>query len=150
MELNTRKDFEALARKLLDPLLPLYSEGCARLQIGDTGASYCRDTIQMEGFSRILWALAPLLQGGGEAPELTRIYQKGLVSGTDPESPEYWGNPGDYDQLFVEMAAIACAILEVPQTFWEPLSDKEKQNLVNWLSTINQHCLLYTSDAADE
>lgn len=139
MELNTRKDFEALARKLLDPLLPLYSEGCARLQIGDTGASYCRDTIQMEGFSRILWALAPLLQGGGEAPELTRIYQKGLVSGTDPESPEYWGNPGDYDQLFVEMAAIACAILEVPQTFWEPLSDKEKQNLVNWLSTINQH-----------
>lgn len=141
MELNTRRDFEALVHKLLDPLLPLYSPGGARLQIGETGATYRRDTMQMEGFSRILWALAPLLQGGGEAPELERIYRKGLASGTDPAHPEYWGTPGDYDQLFVEMAAIACAILEVPDRFWQPLSDREKKNLAAWLNTINQHKL---------
>lgn len=141
MELNTRKDFEALARRLMEPLLPLYSQGGARLQIGETGASYCRDTIQMEGFSRVLWALAPMLQGGSRLPEFETLYRKGLASGTDPENPEYWGDPGDYDQLFVEMAAIACAILEVPQKMWEPLSRKEQENLAAWLGTINHHVL---------
>lgn len=141
MELNSRKDFEALAQKLLNPLLPLYSKGGARLRIGDTGASYCPDTIQMEGFSRVLWALAPLLQGGSDMPEFEQIYRKGLANGTDPESPEYWGAPHDYDQLFVEMAAIACAILEVPEKFWEPLHEKTKRNLAAWLNTINQHAL---------
>lgn len=37
------------------------------------------------------------------------------------------------------MAAIACAILEVPAVVWEPLAENEKQNLARWLNTINTH-----------
>ena len=60
MNLNTKSDFNALARKILDPLLPLYSAGGARLHLGNTGATYPADTIEMEAFSRPLWALGPL------------------------------------------------------------------------------------------
>lgn len=139
MELNTRKDFEALMHKILQPLLPLYSPGGALLQLGDTGVTYPRRTIGMEGFSRPLWALAPYWLGGGQPGPFAEVYRRGLAAGTDPDGPEYWGSPGDYDQLFVEMAAIACAILEVPAVVWEPLAENEKQDLARWLNTINTH-----------
>lgn len=139
MELNTRTDFEALMHKILQPLLPLYSPGGALLQLGDTGVTYPRRTIGMEGFSRPLWALAPYWLGGGQPGPFAEVYRRGLAAGADPDGPEYWGGPGDYDQLFVEMAAIACAILEVPAVVWEPLAENEKQNLARWLNTINTH-----------
>lgn len=139
MELNTRKDFEALMHKILQPLLPLYSPGGALLQLGDTGVTYPRRTIGMEGFSRPLWALAPYWLGGGQPGPFAEVYRRGLAAGTDPDGPEYWGDPGDYDQLFVEMAAIGCAMLEVPAVVWEPLAEKEKQDLARWLNTINTH-----------
>lgn len=139
MELNTRKDFESLMHKILQPLLPLYSPGGALLQLGDTGVTYPRRTIGMEGFSRPLWALAPYWLGGGQPGPFAEVYRRGLAAGADPDGPEYWGSPGDYDQLFVEMAAIACAILEVPAVVWEPLAENEKQNLARWLNTINTH-----------
>ena len=141
MKLHTKSDFTALMHRCLDPLLPLYSEGGARLHLGDTGVTYPGRTIEMEAFSRPLWALAPFWTGGGRADDFLRIYRKGLASGTDPESPEYWGDPNDYDQLFVEMAALACAILETPESVWEPLTDAEKANLAKWLDTINHHDL---------
>ena len=139
MQLHTRTDFEALMHKILQPLLPLYSPGGALLQLGDTGVTYPRRTIGMEGFSRPLWALAPYWLGGGQPGPFAEVYRRGLAAGADPDGPEYWGGPGDYDQLFVEMAAIACAILEVPAVVWEPLAENEKQNLARWLNTINTH-----------
>lgn len=139
MQLHTRTDFEALMRKILQPLLPLYSPGGALLQLGDTGVTYPRRTIGMEGFSRPLWALAPYWLGGGQPGPFAEVYRRGLAAGTDPDGPEYWGDPGDYDQLFVEMAAIGCAMLEVPAVVWEPLAENEKQNLARWLNTINAH-----------
>ena len=134
-----REAFAAAMAGILDPLKPLYTPHKAGLQIGETGVTYNRGTIRLEGFSRPLWALAPFWMGGGEAREFEEIYRKGLVSGTDPEDPEYWGDPSDCDQRFVEMAAIACTILEVPEKFWVPLSDREKKNLAAWLDTINHH-----------
>ncbi len=139
MELNDRKDFAALMHKLLDPLVPLYSPGGARLMLGETGVTYDKPAIGLEGFSRPLWALAPFWLGGGRWPEMEAIYQKGLAAGTDPAGPEYWGDTKDYDQCFVEMAAIACAILEVPKLVWEPLEDGAKRDLARWLYSINEH-----------
>ena len=139
MKLHTRSDFTALMHTLLDPLKPLYSPGGALLQLGETGVTYPRRTIQMEAFSRPLWALAPFWLGGGQDADFAALYQNGLAHGTDPADPEYWGEPGDYDQRFVEMAAIACAMLEVPQTVWQPLTDAQQHNLARWLYTINEH-----------
>ena len=87
MKLHTKSDFTALMHRFLDPLLPLYSEGGARLHLGDTGVTYPGRTIEMEAFSRPLWALAPFWTGGGRADDFLRIYRKGLASGTDPVAP---------------------------------------------------------------
>ena len=48
MTLHTKSDFTALMHRFLDPLLPLYSEGGARLHLGDTGVTYPGRTIEME------------------------------------------------------------------------------------------------------
>lgn len=63
--LKTRDDLLAALEQLTEPLRPLYSSGSARLEIGITGASYPSATAGMEGFSRVLWGLIPLLAGGG-------------------------------------------------------------------------------------
>lgn len=100
MELNTKADFTALMYQFLDPLKPYYSAGCARLHLGETGAKYKQSTIELEAFSRSLWALVPFWTGGGSDPEFEAIYRKGLAAGSDPESPEYWGRCKNHDHPF--------------------------------------------------
>lgn len=121
MNLQTKADFTALMHKFLDPLKPCYSAGCARLHLGETGATYNQNAIELEAFSRPLWALVPFWVGGGSDAEFEAIYRKGLAAGADPENPEYWGAAGEYDQCYVEMAAIACGILTAPEKLWTPL-----------------------------
>lgn len=141
MNLQTKADFAALMHHFLDPLKPLYSAGGARLHLGDTGVTYDRNAIELEAFSRPLWALVPFWAGGGSDPEFEQLYRRGLASGTDPKNPEYWGTTGEYDQCYVEMAAIACGILTAPEKLWTPLSDTEKRNLAAWLGQINAHTI---------
>ena len=139
MQLSTKQDFQALMHLFLDPLKPYYSAGGARLHLGETGVTYGQAAIELEAFSRPLWALVPFWMGGGSDPEFEDIYRRGLAAGSDPENPEYWGECKDYDQCFVEMAAIACGLLNAPDKLWDPLSGAEKQNLARWLDQINHH-----------
>lgn len=139
MKLESKQDFRQWMFQVLNPLKPLYSQGCARLHLGDSGVTYPETSIEMEAFSRPLWALVPFWLGGGRGFE--DIYEKGLRNGTDPAHPEYWGGFGDYDQKFVEMAAIACSLIFTPEKTWEPLGEKGKENLSNWLYGINEHII---------
>ena len=40
MRLETKEDFRQWMHKVLDPLASLYSEGGARLHLGDSGVTY--------------------------------------------------------------------------------------------------------------
>ena len=84
MELNTKQDFTRWMRRLLDPLRGLYSDGRARLHLGDTGTTYSPATIEMEAFSRPLWALVPFWAGGGKDEAFAGLYRRGLAAGADP------------------------------------------------------------------
>lgn len=141
MKLHTKQDYRALMHTLLDPLKPLYSEGGARLRIGGAGVTYNEDAIELEAFSRPLWALVPFWLGGGRDAEFEDIYRRGLAHGTDPQHPEYWGGFADYDQRFVEMAAIACGLMFTPEVLWQPLSAQEKTHVARWLYGINEHSI---------
>ncbi len=134
-----KSEYQQMLMKLLLPLKDKYSEGCAHLRLGANTAGYGGHIAGMEGFSRVLWGLVPYWYGGGKDEEFAAIYRKGIATGTNPCSPEYWGDLGNRDQRMVEMAAISYGILLTPQYLWEPLSDKEKQNLVNWLSQVNPY-----------
>ena len=135
----TREDFVRELFRYLDPLRAHYSELGARVVIGHTSAQYEDEVIPMEAWARPLWGLVPLWAGGGHDAFFEDVYRRGLVAGTDPASPEYWGGCRDHDQKFVEMAAIAYGLLLAPGVLWEPLSDEERVRVAAWLGQINEH-----------
>lgn len=150
MEKKRITDRKAMVRVLLDllrPLRPFYSAGYARLKLGNTGAHYDDGRAEMEAFARVLWGVGPLLSVPNEKlPEAMRkeireweeICRSGLVNGTAPEHPEYWGELTDYDQMMVEMAPIAVALILSPDKFWTPLEEGQKENLYRFLNQINE------------
>lgn len=137
--LQTRDDVEKAAVDLLAPLVPLLSPGCARLNLGDTGAVYPQSTAEMEAFARPLWAIIPMLKGGCKRVlPLWEKWKRGIAAGTDPGHPEYWGKAGDYDQLLVEMAVFGMGMAMAPEEFFFALPKEAQGNLYRWLSQINQ------------
>ncbi|MCL6457418.1 MAG: DUF2264 domain-containing protein [Gorillibacterium sp.] len=134
--LVTKADLQEAFRQLVYPLKPHYSEGHARLKLGVTGVHYGPAIAEMEGFSRVLWGIVPLLAGGGE-DEFWELCLEGIRNGTDPEHSEYWGAVGDYDQRLVEMAAFGFALSLIPDRIWGPLDERERTNLYQWLNQMN-------------
>ena len=138
--MHSKKDYEELMLKILNPLKPYYSEGKAYLNIGNTAAVYRDKAAWIEGFSRPLWALAPYYaRPESKDKDFAEIYLEGLKNGTNPFHREYWGEISDYDQVIVEMAAMGLALVLAPDTFFYPMSEQEQKNFAAWLYTINDH-----------
>jgi hypothetical protein len=135
--LKTRQDLLESLAQILTPLKSFYSKGKARLELGSTGTSYSDSIAGMEGFSRILWGLAPLM-ACGETSDIWEDHLQGIKNGTNPSHEEYWGEITNFDQRAVEMAAFGYALALVPEKIWDPLNDFEKENLFIWLNQINQ------------
>lgn len=138
-EIKSRQDMEEAMLSILNPLRQFYSKHKAYVKLGATSAHFPDKSAWMEGFSRPLWALVPFWAGGGADEGFEKIYREGLVAGTNPESDEYWGKCQDYDQKFVEMAAIGYGMLFAAKQIWEPLSEKEKARVADWLNEINRN-----------
>lgn len=136
--LDSKQDLQEALRQLVRPLKPLYAAGGSRLPIKGSSAGYGEEIAGMEGFSRILWGIVPHLAGGG-TDELWEDCLRGIISGTDPEHKDYWGDVGDYDQRLVEMAVLGMALSMIPERIWEPLEERQRRNLYNWLNAINSH-----------
>ncbi len=139
MRLQTRQDFADVMFRILNPLKKYYSSEKAWLKIGHTSAHYPDTAAWMEGFSRPLWGLGSYWAGGGNDAEWEDIYYHGLISGSDPNNAEYWGDCVPYDQMLVEMAAIAFNLLWVPEKILDKMTATEKNNLIQWLSQINHN-----------
>ena len=135
--LHTKADYIDCLKKIISPLKDYYTPGKAGLKCGHTGAYYGETGAMLEGFSRVLWGLAPLWGGGYDCEGFNEIYIQGIINGTDPKHSEYWGEITDKDQKMVETAAIGLALILAPEKIWEPLNDKQKENLYNWLWQMN-------------
>lgn len=135
--MNTKRDFQECLNRIITPLLSRFTEGNVGVKCGYTGSTYDEKTIEMEGFSRILWGIAPFWCGGGDSPLFEKNIVEGIKNGTNPKSKWYWGEIKDYDQKTVETAAIALAILLCPDKIWSPLTEEEKRDFYNWISGVN-------------
>lgn len=135
--LQSREDLAEAVKQIVHPLQPYYSKGKAKLELGSTGTSYSDDIAGLEGFSRVLWGLVPLLAGGDNS-EVWEMCLQGIKSGTNSAHEEYWGDMTDFDQRAVEMAAFGYALALAPERIWKPLNDQEKENLFTWLNQINR------------
>ncbi|GES60678.1 uncharacterized conserved protein UCP014753 [Aspergillus terreus] len=134
---RTRHDFQTACQALLDPLVQCFTPGCTRVKIGTTTTRFDEGGAQIEGFARPLWGLSALVGGGYDYAAAAR-WREGFINGTDPAHPEFWGHIEDMDQRMVEMCPIGFTLAVAPHVFWDPLNAAQKENVANWLNSINE------------
>ncbi len=137
--LVTRADLQRALHRIFEPLLPHFSPSGARVRLGSSAVLYGAESEELEGFARPLYGIVPLHVGGGRFDHWA-IYRRGLVHGTDPEHPDFWGVPRT-DQRLVEMAALGFALAYAADEVWQPLSGSQRRRVVQWLAHINEHPL---------
>jgi hypothetical protein len=135
--LASRDDVADAAKRILTPLLPFFTPEGSGIRLGALPGAHGEPTASLEAFSRALWGLVPLLAGGGEFPDAD-CWRRGIVVGTDPEHPGYWGLPVSCDQRQVEQPAIALALALKPEVFWQPLSAIKRTQVAAWLYHTNE------------
>lgn len=139
MNFYTEKDYVQALDELVKPLKEKLAAGGSRPSVGSTGVWYGESAEKVETFARPLWGLVPLWYKGYGDDDLKTIYLNGLIEGTTPGVNGYWGKCSDCDQRYVEMAAIAYAMLYVPHIVWEPMNEYQRKNFIQWLWQINEH-----------
>jgi hypothetical protein len=101
---------------------------------------------RLEGFTRILPLICSWISSGrreivetlnGEKVNLKEIVETGLIAGSDPDSPGYWGKIGDYDQRICEAADIALSIWLVRDHVWPCLTSEQRKKILHWLLSVN-------------
>ncbi|MCU6677621.1 DUF2264 domain-containing protein [Leclercia tamurae] len=133
--LSSRQDLVAALNTLLAAVDTQFPAGSSRFSLGDTSAHYATDVAQMEGLSRVLWGLFPLMAAGDSTP-FNDKYIAAIKQGTDPQSAGYWGEAGPYDQRLVEMAAYGLGLALLQDKLTERFSERELMNLHAWLNQI--------------
>lgn len=133
--LSSRRDVVAYLNGMLGALDKQFPPGSSRFSLGETCAHYATDIAQMEGLSRALWGLFPLM-AGGEGESWSEKYLDAIKLGTDPQSAGYWGETGPYDQRLVEMAAYGLGLSLLGDKLLKRFTEREVMNLHAWLSQI--------------
>jgi hypothetical protein len=136
--LADKHDVQRAVVDLVEPVVGHLSAGGARARLGTFGAHFASRVAELEGYARPLWGIVPLVAGGGTFDHWDR-WVAGLAHGTDPESTEYWGPcSGDIDQRMVEMAAIGFALAFAPEHLWDPLTGRQRDQVVEWLRGVER------------
>ncbi|MDO4617891.1 MAG: DUF2264 domain-containing protein [Clostridia bacterium] len=138
--MRTKQDYEKIMLDILNPLKEYFTPDKAYIKLSKSAQVYPEKTARIEAFMRPLWALGPYYRGNGDKDmSFAEIYKEGIKNGSNPFSPAYWGEITDNDQIMVEMAAMGLCLMIAPDTFFFSLSEKDRENLVSWLSAINDH-----------
>ncbi|MDQ0207450.1 DUF2264 domain-containing protein [Alkalicoccobacillus murimartini] len=134
-----KTELEDILLKLVKPAISEFQSGHAGIRLGETGTSYDSQTAEMEGLSRLLWGVAPLLAGGRKESQVIDPLVEGIKNGINPTHPEYWGELSDYDQRLVEMSVYGYALCLAPDQVWGKLTAEEQEQLVVWLSQSSKY-----------
>lgn len=130
--LHSKQNYCQSALRWISDASRQFSLGCTRIKMGETAAQYPEDIAEIEGFSRLLWGLFPLVSGGVETP-LWQQFLTGIRNGTNPEHTEYWGTLTDNDQRCVEMAVYGLGLILPESPLWSSLTPAEQGYLATWL-----------------
>jgi hypothetical protein len=129
------------ARRLLEPLAALMLPGHADLAIAGPASDHDRQADRLESFARPLTLAACWLQSAPrpeDAPlrrQLADWFRAGLVAGTDPAGPHYWGSDASYHQHHVEMGLMTIALQLAERDLWAPLPGDAKAQVARWFAT---------------
>lgn len=135
------RHWQLQARRLLEPLARLMAPGQAAIPIAGPASDHDAQADRLETFARPLTLAAHLL---GSAPHpddaalrdfLAQWFRAGLLAGTDPAGPHYWGPDASYHQHHVEMGLMAIALQIAPTDLWDPLPPTGKDQVARWFGT---------------
>ncbi len=97
----------------------------------------------IEGFARTTPLFAAWIYSGRDPiyqskyldkkVDLISIIKQGLLAGTNPNSPQYWGDFIKFDQKTVEAVDISRVLWLTKAQIWDTLNQKEKDQIANWL-----------------
>jgi len=130
------------AESLLRPLAALMQPGKADLPLLGQASNHGAQADRLESFARpCLLAAHWLASEPGAGEELSRDeiadwFRRGLVIGTDPANPEYWGPTANHHQHTVEMAALTLALQAARPVLWEPFSKTQRDQIARWFASI--------------
>lgn len=99
----------------------------------------------LEGFARIFPLFGAWVSGGrspivelgdGSEIDLADVFYRGVLAGTDPASPEYWGGMRERDQRIVEAADVALSLWLFRDLVWVRLDNAERERVATWLRQV--------------
>jgi hypothetical protein len=134
--------FRDMAMKLVEPLVALMKPGCSTLPIIGMASDHDENADRFEAYARPALLAALWLQtepADGETVDRQRVakwFREGLLLGTNPKHPQYWGQPTNFHQIPVEMAILVMALDIARESLWTPLSRGEKAQVADWLAYI--------------
>lgn len=137
----TRKHWEETFFVLVKGIIDSASSGCARQRIPGPHSHHGLLADELEGFTRSMIMAGPWLSNSkngrfewkGSKVDVAGFYRKGILAGTNPRHPEYWGDIVDYAQHLVEMASLAWALHLSKDMVWNKFSESEKEQVANYL-----------------
>jgi hypothetical protein len=141
----TAKSYENLFRYFVQGFAANRSSDGAYVHYPGLRSYNGRQCDGLEGYARSVPLFASWL-GSGRAPvveltdgstfDLASAFRRGLVAGTDPKHPAYWGRVRHYSQRIVEASDIALSIWLLRDSVWRDLSAAEKERAVDWLRQV--------------
>lgn len=130
---TTRKGWADALLALVAPATRTAAAGPERMPVHPSMSD--RGAVWFELVTRPLWGLAGHAAGGlSGADRQWDELRRALTAAVDPEHPWYVGRPADMDQRLVESAAVGYALAVAKDQLWDPLTERQREQLADWLS----------------
>ena len=134
--------WDTLVRYLLEGWAAYRTSDDARAHYPGEPSDAGRRMDGVEGYARMLPMAATWLAAGRPGSiatpsgqiDLAAAFARGLVAGTDPSGPGYWGPVRDYSPQLVEAADVALGLWIGRDTIWAKLDAGQRARAVEWLS----------------
>ncbi|MBB5320691.1 DUF2264 domain-containing protein [Marinobacter oulmenensis] len=139
-------DYQAILEYLLMGIDAYRSPHHARIIYPGVSGSRGSVIEGLEGYARTAPLLATWVASGrpetvslpnGNPFNLKKHLLHGLKAGTQPESPEYWGDITDLDQRIVEAADIGLVLWLLKDQLHTELTGRQLDQALSWISQIN-------------
>ena len=143
---EVRERYEYLFRYLLTGFMLYRGKSPSLVQYNGIPSWYDARAQAMEGFTRFLPLICAWLTGGrsakvalltGEVVDLEEIVREGVIDGTNPASPGYWGDMTDYDQRIVEAGHLALSIRMLRDSLWKKFTPEQQKQIVDYMLQAN-------------
>ena len=142
----TRAHWEEVFHALMKAVVDSASPGGARQRIPGPRSHHGLLADELEGFTRSMILAGPWLTASpegtyswqGSKVDVAGFYRKGILAGTDPKHPEYWGDIVDLAQHLVEMAALAWGLFLSRRLVWDRLAPAEQRQVADYMLQCNK------------